>query len=195
MLSVFSDREIPIDTIGTKEIYEIVPDKYLYIDSDREQTVRNKHYINFVRLMYRYAKYKEHPFPEAVAVQAGYESRYGASEVARNANNLFGIKARKGKDGNYLSKTFMAMTKEENKDGEEKFLYQDFEVFKDLEENWNGYIRVINQDRYVRNGINQASSNKSYITALKRGGYATEDDYIDHIISIIERYKELGLFK
>ena len=129
MLSVFSDREIPIDTIGAKEINEIVPNKYLYIDSDREQTVRNKYYTNFVRLMYRYAKYKEHPFPEAVAVQAGYESRYGASEVARNANNLFGIKARKGKDGNYLSKTFMAMTKEENKDGEEKFLYQDFEVF------------------------------------------------------------------
>ena len=47
--------------------------------------------------MYRYAQYKEHPFPEAVAVQAGYESRYGASEVARNANNLFGIKARKNR--------------------------------------------------------------------------------------------------
>ena len=91
MLSVFSDKEIPIDTLGAKEINEIVPNKYLYIDSDREQTVRNKYYTNFVRLMYRYAKYKEHPFPEAVAVQAGYESRYGASEVARNANNLFGI--------------------------------------------------------------------------------------------------------
>ena len=144
--------------------------------------------------MYRFAQYKGHPFPEAVAVQAGYESRYGASEVARNANNLFGIKARKGKDRKYLSKTFMAMTKEENKAGAEKHLYQNFEVFEDLEENWNGYIRVINQERYVRNGINQSSSNKSYITALKKGGYATEDDYIEHIMSIIERYKKLGLF-
>ena len=171
-----------------------MPNKYLYIDSDREQTVRNKYYIDFVRLMYRYAKYKEHPFPEAVAVQAGYESRYGASEVARNANNLFGIKARKGKDGNYLSKTFIAMTKEENKDGAEKYLYQDFEVFEDLEENWNGYIRVINQERYIRNGIKQATSNKEYITSLKKGGYATEDDYVVHIMNIIERYRKLGLF-
>ena len=129
MLSVFSDREIPIYTLGAKKINEIVPNKYLYIDSDKEQTVRNKKYIDFVRLIYRYAKYKEHPFPEAVAVQAGYESRYGASEVARNANNLFGIKARKDSEGNYLSKTFMAMTKEENEDGSEKYLYQDFEVF------------------------------------------------------------------
>jgi len=86
------------------------------------------------------------------------------------------------------------MTKEENKDGEEKYLYQDFEVFEDLEENWNGYIRVINQDRYVRNGINKATSNRGYITALKRGGYATEDDYIEHIMSIIERYKKLDIF-
>ena len=86
------------------------------------------------------------------------------------------------------------MTKEENEDGSEKYLYQDFEVFEDLEENWNGYIRVINQDRYVRNGINQATSNQGYITALRSGGYATEDDYIEHIMSIIERYRELGLF-
>tara|TARA_Y100001970_G_scaffold257181_1_gene335586 strand:+ start:221 stop:739 length:519 start_codon:yes stop_codon:yes gene_type:complete len=171
-----------------------VPNKYLYIDSDKDQTVRNKYYIDFVRLMYRYAKYKVHPFPEAVAVQAGYESRYGASEVARNANNLFGIKARKDKNGDYLSKTFMAMTKEENKVGAEKYLYQNFEVFEDLEENWNGYIRVINQERYIRSGIKQATSNKEYITSLKKGGYATEDDYIVHIMNIIERYKELGLF-
>jgi len=194
MLSVFSDREIPIDTLGVKEIIEIVPDKYLYIDSDKEQTLRNKHYIDFVRLMYRFAKYKEHPFPEAVAVQAGYESRYGASEVARNANNLFGIKARKNREGIYVSNIFRAKTKEENKDGDAKYLYQNFEVFKNIEENWNGYMRVINQDRYIRHGIKQALSNKDYITALKKGGYATEDDYIEHIIAIIDRYKTLGLF-
>ena len=37
--------------------------------------------------------------------------------------------------------------------------------------------------------------NKEYITSLKKGGYATEDDYIEHIMSIIERYRELGIFK
>ena len=56
---------------------------------------------------------KEHPFPEAVAVQAGYESRYGASEIARNANNLFGIKARKNEEGNLIPNIYRAKTKEE----------------------------------------------------------------------------------
>ena len=146
-------------------------------------------------MIYRFAQYKEHPFPEAVAVQAGYESRYGASEVARNANNLFGIKARKNREGGYISETYKAITKEENKDGDEEYLYQDYEVYKNIEGNWNGYMRVINQERYIRNGIKQATSNKEYITSLKKGGYATEDDYILHIMSIIERYRELGIFK
>ena len=119
-------------------------------------------------MIYRFAQYKEHPFPEAVAVQAGYESRYGASEVARNANNLFGIKARMNREGGYISETYKAITKEENKDGDEEYLYQDFEVFKNIEANWNGYIRVISQERYIRNGIKQASSIKEYITSLKK---------------------------
>ena len=89
----------------------------------------------------------------------------------------------------------IVLTKEENKDGDEEYLYQDFEVFENIEANWNGYMRVISQERYIRNGIKQATSNKEYITSLKKGGYATEDDYIVHIMNIIERYKELGLFK
>ena len=194
IFAIFSVREIPIETVGEKDIIQIVPNKHLYIDSDEEQTLRNKRYIDFVRLMYRFAQYREHPFPEAVAVQAGYESRYGASEVARNANNLFGIKARKNREGGYISETYKAITKEENKDGYEEYLYQDFEVYKNIEANWNGYIRVINQERYIRNGIKQATSNKEYITSLKKGGYATEDDYILHIMSIIERYKKLNIF-
>ena len=57
------------------------------------------------------------------------------------------------------------------------------------------YIRVINRDRYIRSGLRKAKTNEEYITALKKGGYATEDDYINHLALIIERYEELGLFK
>ena len=69
---------MPIENIVSKSITDIVPSKYLYNDTDQQQTLRNRRYLDFVRLMYRFAKYKEHPFPEAVAAQASYESRYGA---------------------------------------------------------------------------------------------------------------------
>ena len=186
---------MPIENIASKSITDIVPSKYLYNDTDQPQTLRNKRYLDFVRLMYRFAKYKEHPFPEAVAVQASYESRYGASDIARNANNIFGIKARKNINGMYGPNVYRAITKEETGDGKEEYLYQNFESFENLEENWMAYMRVINRDRYVRNGLREAKTNKEYITALKKGGYATEDDYINDLLLIIERYEELGLFK
>ena len=195
MLSVFLGKEIPIENIASKSITEIVPKKYLYSDTDQQQTLRNKRYLDFVRLMYRYAKYKEHPFPEAVAAQASYESRYGASEIARNANNIFGIKARKNTKGVYGLNVYRAITKEETRGGTEQYLYQNFEAFENLEDNWMAYIRVINRDRYIRNGLREAKTNKEYITALKKGGYATEDYYINHLVLIIKRYKELGSFQ
>lgn len=195
MLSVFLGKEIPIENIASKSIAEIVPKKYLYSDTDQEQTLRNKRYLDFVRLMFRFAKYKEHPFPEAVAVQASYESRYGASDIARNANNIFGIKARKNTKGVYGPNVYRAITKEETAGGTEQYLYQNFEAFENLEDNWMAYIRVINRDRYIRNGLREAKTNKEYITALKKGGYATEDDYINHLVLIIKRHKELGSFQ
>ncbi|MDB9925779.1 hypothetical protein OAD15_01365 [Hyphomicrobiales bacterium] len=57
------------------------------------------------------------------------------------------------------------------------------------------YMRVINRDRYIRNGLREAKTNKEYITKLKKDGYATEDDYINHLDLIIKRYKKLGLFQ
>ena len=186
---------MPIENIASKSITEIVPNKYIYSDKDEQQTLRNKRYQDFVRLMYRFAKYKEHPFPEAVAVQASYESRYGASDIARNANNIFGIKARKNTKGVYGPNVYRAITKEEARDGREEYLYQNFEAFENLEDNWIAYMRVINRDRYIQNGLREAKTNKEYITALKKGGYATEDDYINHLVLIIKRYKDLDSFQ
>ena len=195
VFSVFLGKEMPIENIASKSITDIVPSKYLYSDTDQQQTLRNKRYLDFVRLIYRFAKYKEHPFPEAVAVQASYESRYGASDIARNANNIFGIKARKKRNGVYGPNVYRAITKEETAGGTEQYLYQNFEAFENIEDNWMAYIRVINRDRYIRNGLREAKTNEEYITALKKGGYATEDDYINHLVLIIKRYKDLGSFQ
>ena len=95
--------------------------------------------------MYAFAKTKGHPFPEAVAVQAGYESRYGASDLARNANNTFGVKVYKDKNGKPLKSSYRIKTKEEKKDGTEYYIYDDFRSYKNLDENWFGYINVINR--------------------------------------------------
>jgi flagellum-specific peptidoglycan hydrolase FlgJ len=191
---------VPLKTISAnsdlknKQIIEVVPPHYLYLDTDKKRTVRNKEYKSFIKFMYNFAKGKRHPFPEAVAVQAGYESRYGASELARNANNTFGVKVHKDKNGKPLNQSYRIRTKEEKRDGTEYYIYDDFRYYKNLEENWKGYLRVINRSRYKEHGIDKALNNKDYITALKKGGYATEDSYINHILHNIQKFKKEGLF-
>ena len=182
------------DDIKYKTIVDIVPINHLYQDTDKKNTLRNRNYRDFVKFMYVFAKTKGHPFPEAVAVQAGYESRYGASDLARNANNTFGVKVYKDKNGKPLKSSYRIKTKEEKKDGTEYYIYDDFRSYKNLDENWFGYINVINRSRYIRQGIKSASNNLDYITALKKGGYATEDSYIHHIIKNIKKFREEGLF-
>ena len=180
--------------LDNKKIIDVVPSHYLYMDTDKKRTLRNKEYKSFVKLMYNFAKSKNHPFPEAVAVQAGYESRYGASELARNANNTFGVKVHKNKNGRPLNQSYRIRTKEEKRDGTEYYIYDDFRYYKNLEENWKGYEKVINRSRYIKQGIKKAKNNKDYITALKNGGYATEDSYIYHILKNINKFKKEGLF-
>ncbi|MDA9904748.1 glucosaminidase domain-containing protein [Hyphomicrobiales bacterium] len=182
------------DDIKYKTIVDIVPINHLHQDTDKKNTLRNRNYRDFVKFMYVFAKTKGHPFPEAVAVQAGYESRYGASDLARNANNTFGVKVYKDKNGKPLKSSYRIKTKEEKKDGTEYYIYDDFRSYKNLDENWFGYINVINRSRYIRQGIKSASNNLDYITALKKGGYATEDSYIHHIIKNIKKFREEGLF-
>ena len=182
------------ESLKYKKITDIVPFSYLYEDTDKNKTLRNREYKAFIRLMYNFAKSKNHPFPEVVAVQAGYESRYGASELARKANNTFGVKVRKDKNGNPIKESYRIKTKEEKKDGTEYYIYDDFRYYSNLEENWYGYIKVINRSRYVKHGIKKAKNNKEYITALKEGGYATEDAYIHHIMRNINKFKKEGLF-
>jgi len=180
--------------LNKKKIIEIVPSYHLYLDTDKKRTLRNKEYKSFIKLMYKFAKSKNHPFPEAVAVQAGYESRYGASELARNANNTFGVKVHKNKNGRPLNQSYRIRTKEEKRDGTEYYIYDDFRYYRNLEENWKGYEKVINRSRYIEQGIKEAKNNKDYITALKKGGYATEDSYIYHILKNINKFKKEGLF-
>ena len=191
---------VPLNTVSAnsdldnKKIIEVVPPHYLYLDTDKKRTVRNKEYKSFIKLMYNFAKSKNHPFPEAVAVQAGYESRYGASELARNANNTFGVKVYKNKNGEPLNQSYRIRTKEEKRDGTEYYIYDDFRYYRNLEENWKGYIRVINRSHYIKNGVLKASTNREYITALKKGGYATENSYIEHILGNIDKFKKEGIF-
>jgi uncharacterized FlgJ-related protein len=142
---------------------------------------------DFVRDVYLNAKARGLKYPEIVASQAAAESRYGASKIAQEANNLFGIKLRKGEEG--LAKEFM--TKEDYGEGQvpEK---ANFRVFNSIDESIQGYNKFINDKKYSQ--ALQAETPMEYLQGIKDAGYATDQSYVKTVGDVYQQYKNAGIF-
>lgn len=127
--------------------------------------------------------------PSVTIAQAILESNWGKSELATNANNLFGIKASKDWSGEKYSKK----TNEQDKDGNVFVVTADFRKYQSIKDSIidhdNFFIstpwRIKNYERVLK-----ATNYKEQAQALQACGYATDTKYADKLIKIIER---LGL--
>ena len=141
----------------------------------------------FVRDVYLNAKSRGLAYPEIVASQAAAESRYGASKIAQEANNLFGIKLREGETGE--AREFM--TKEDYGQGQvpEK---ANFRVFNSVDESVQGYNTFIKDKKY--NEALQAKTPLEYLQKIKDAGYATDQSYVKTVGDVYQQYKNAGIF-
>ena len=145
----------------------------------------NKEPDKYVLHMVDALKRAGHPFPEIVAVQSGFESRYGASDLAMQHNNIFGVKD--------FDNGVMMPTKELNeKTGKLEDSIEPFAVYKNIDGAVQGYMKFVSKSRYAE-ALN-AKDERGYIEGLKKGGYATDPDYIDKIYNRYEELKQKGLF-
>ncbi|MCJ7839990.1 glycoside hydrolase family 73 protein [Lederbergia sp. NSJ-179] len=118
--------------------------------------------------------------PSVAAGQAALESAWGKSGLAVNYNNLFGIK------GSYQGNSAMLNTWEVY-GGQRYDIKAGFRAYP----NWStsildyGVFLTVNQ-RY-KAAIN-VSDYKKQITAIHKAGYATDPQYANKVISIIENY-------
>lgn len=129
--------------------------------------------------------------PSLVGAQAILESGWGKSELAVNANNLFGVKADKGWKGekyNVPTKEFI--------DNEWIVVNADFRKYKDWNESVNDHANFFVENDFRKNNYRHLIGEKDYTKAVKailkpiaEYGYATDPDYADKIIRIIEENK------
>ena len=129
--------------------------------------------------------------------QAILESGYGSTELAKNANNLFGMKCSlsgntwAGSTWDGTSK-YTKETKEQKSDGTEYTVTADFRKYTSIEDSVNDHSAYLNgamngtKLRY--NGLKGEKDYKKAIQIIKDGGYATDVSYVDKICSIIERW-------
>lgn len=128
--------------------------------------------------------------------QAILESGYGTSELAVNANNLFGMKC--SLSGNtwkscwdFKSK-YTKTTKEQKKDGTVYEVVADFRKYDGIEESvcdHSLYLLGAMKDKELRyKGLAGEKDPRKAIQIIKDGGYATDIKYVDKVMSIIEKF-------
>jgi flagellum-specific peptidoglycan hydrolase FlgJ len=115
--------------------------------------------------------------------QAIIESRSGASRLAKDLNNHFGIKC--------FSKTCHQGHCKNYTDDSHKDFFRNFTKVKDC---YKSHSQVVLNSRYTSR-VGNKKSYRDWAYALQEGGYATGDRYKDKLIYIIERYKLYELDK
>lgn len=131
-------------------------------------------------------KYPSDFFNSISIAQACLESGYGQSELAKEANNLFGYKAKRGE---WSGETYLKESPEEIK-GAIHIKRSNFRKYESWEESVKDHAKMLSRTdwyaNYYRKAIN-AKTPEEQAKALT-GTYATDSKYADKLIEIINYY-------
>lgn len=126
------------------------------------------------------------------------ESGYGKSELAQNANNLFGMKC--SLSGNTWSGSswdgkskYTKKTQEQNADGSMVTITADFRKYLCIEDSIADHsaylLGAMNGKKLRYDGLKGCTDYKKAVKIIKDGGYATSLIYVEKLCSIIEKWK------
>lgn len=126
------------------------------------------------------------------------ESGYGKSELAQNANNLFGMKC--SLSGNTWGgsswdgkSSYTKKTQEQNPDGSMETITADFRKYPCVEDSIADHSAYLlgakNGSKLRYDGLKGCTDYKKVVQIIKDGGYATSLTYVEMLISIIEKWK------
>lgn len=125
--------------------------------------------------------------PELIMSQAALESGWGRREIkhenGETSHNIFGIKA----TSNWKGKVVHVMTTE-YVDGVPKKMSQPFRAYDSYDEALSDYARLISTSgRYA--SVVKAPSPEQAAREVQKSGYATDPDYANKLISIMDQFK------
>lgn len=123
--------------------------------------------------------------PSIIIGQAILESNWGQSLLASEYKNLFGIKA-------YGSQKKVNLETQEYVNEEWITIQGDFRVYDSWEDSMDDhtmlFVNGVNWDPLLYEKVLTAEKYADAAKALQEAGYATDPDYADKIISVIETY-------
>lgn len=130
-------------------------------------------------------KVKEHGWgvPSAIIAQAGIESAWNTSGLAKTCFNYWGMKWKDGCGCDYKEYS----TKEQRADGTYYTVIARFRKYPDVASGINGYFQFIESYKRYRS-VMEAKDYTTYATQLKACGWATSISYSNTIINTVKKY-------
>lgn len=124
--------------------------------------------------------------PASVSVaQAILESDWGRSRLARQGNNLFGIKALGDNTG---PAGVVTLATWEHVDGRDVVVQAPFKAYFTLEQSIDDHGQFFVRNRRYAQALAAAGDPKAFAEAIQDAGYATDPSYAAKLIGLMDRY-------
>ncbi|MFV7770851.1 flagellar assembly peptidoglycan hydrolase FlgJ [Shewanella marisflavi] len=149
----------------------------------------------FVKAIYPHAEQAAKALgtsPEVLIAQSALETGWGQKMVRRAdgqpSNNLFNIKADRRWDGERAGVSTL-----EFEHGVAVKQRADFRVYQDIKQSFDDFVSFISEGARYQEAMEQAANPAAFIRGLQDAGYATDPDYADKVIKVMQAVtKELG---
>lgn len=153
---------------------------------EKEQALKQKE--NFIKVVAPIAQREDKQYgvlPSVTIAQACLESNYGQSTLAKDYNNLFGVK---GTDPN----TSKVLTTKEFVNGQWETIHGRFQIYDSYDAAIRAHTMLFvkgttwNPNQYQH--VLAAKDYKEQAKALETDGYATDPSYANKLINLIEEF-------
>lgn len=126
--------------------------------------------------------------PASVAsAQAILESGWGKSDLAQEANNYFGIKCADGETGSNASSCVNYDTWEVI-DGNDTTVNDAFRAYSSPSDSFLDHGQFLTENPRYAEAFNHSDDPDQFIREVAKAGYATDPEYADKIISLMDKY-------
>ncbi len=142
---------------------------------------KEKRFLSYIDKNHKLAiiEMKKYKIPASVTLAQGIlETNGGKSKLATNCNNHFGIKC-------FSKKCKKGHCKNFSDDSHKDF----FRNYSSTKESYRAHSIFLQKNRYKKLFNYNSKDYKSWCYELKNAGYATDPNYPNKLISIIEKYK------
>lgn len=151
--------------------------------------------ISFVKMMEPYAEQAAGQLgvsPDTLIAQAALETGWGqhvpASGSGSSSLNLFGVKAGAGFRGEAVS----ALTTEYDGSGNNPTsMAQPFRAYASVQQGINDYVTLLQRNSRYREALGSGDDVHAFGSALARGGYATDPDYVQKLQATVASVRAL----